>query len=453
MVLTSNRTRELHDALKRRCLYHWIGYPPAEREVEIVLIREPGVSAGAGPQGGRRGQPAARARPGQAARRRRDDRLGPHARLARRRPTLDRATAATDTLGAVVKDRDDLELVRDNLEEITSGGLTTAASTFVGVLVGFARELRAAGLAVGTGDVLTYCAAMDPLDPTDLVDLYWAGRATLVTQARRHRRLRRGVPAVLPRRGRTRSASWSRSGQAGGRGRGRAGRPGHRARTGEGDEERGGARLDGLRRGGAQAQVVRRLHARGAGRAAADHDPDPADPAPAAHPAHRCPPAPAARPTCGARSASRCGCTASPAELYWRQRRVRLRPLILILDISGSMADYSRNLLQFAYSASARPAGSRCSASAPGSPGSPGRSDTGGPDDALERAARAVFDWEGGTRIGESLDSFRAGLGPARPVPRRRRGHLLRRPGPRRPGRAGRGHGAAVAAVPHDWSG
>src|SRR6202522_2961503 len=44
VVLTSNRTRELHDALKRRCLYHWIGYPAAEREVEIVLIRQPGVS-------------------------------------------------------------------------------------------------------------------------------------------------------------------------------------------------------------------------------------------------------------------------------------------------------------------------------------------------------------------------------------------------------------------------
>ena len=44
VVLTSNRTRELHDALKRRCLYHWIGYPPADREVEIVLIKEPGIS-------------------------------------------------------------------------------------------------------------------------------------------------------------------------------------------------------------------------------------------------------------------------------------------------------------------------------------------------------------------------------------------------------------------------
>ena len=44
VVLTSNRTRELHDALKRRCLYHWVGYPSIEREVEIVLLRVPGVS-------------------------------------------------------------------------------------------------------------------------------------------------------------------------------------------------------------------------------------------------------------------------------------------------------------------------------------------------------------------------------------------------------------------------
>ena len=44
VVLTSNRTRELHDALKRRCLYHWVGYPSPEREVEIVLVRAPGVS-------------------------------------------------------------------------------------------------------------------------------------------------------------------------------------------------------------------------------------------------------------------------------------------------------------------------------------------------------------------------------------------------------------------------
>ncbi len=43
VILTSNRTREVHDALKRRCLYHWIDYPTVDREFEIVLARVPGV--------------------------------------------------------------------------------------------------------------------------------------------------------------------------------------------------------------------------------------------------------------------------------------------------------------------------------------------------------------------------------------------------------------------------
>jgi MoxR-like ATPase len=43
VVLTSNRTRELHDALKRRCLFHWIGHPSLEREIEIVSVRVPGI--------------------------------------------------------------------------------------------------------------------------------------------------------------------------------------------------------------------------------------------------------------------------------------------------------------------------------------------------------------------------------------------------------------------------
>jgi MoxR-like ATPase len=45
VVLTSNRTREIHDALKRRCLYHWVDYPSAERELAIVRSRVPGISA------------------------------------------------------------------------------------------------------------------------------------------------------------------------------------------------------------------------------------------------------------------------------------------------------------------------------------------------------------------------------------------------------------------------
>jgi len=43
VVITSNRTREIHDALKRRCLYHWVGYPDAERELEILRRKVPGA--------------------------------------------------------------------------------------------------------------------------------------------------------------------------------------------------------------------------------------------------------------------------------------------------------------------------------------------------------------------------------------------------------------------------
>ncbi len=44
VVVTSNRTREVHDALKRRCLYHWVGYPDAERELKIVRAKVPGIA-------------------------------------------------------------------------------------------------------------------------------------------------------------------------------------------------------------------------------------------------------------------------------------------------------------------------------------------------------------------------------------------------------------------------
>ena len=118
-VLTSNRTRELHDALKRRCLYHWIGYPPAEREVEIVLVREPGVSE------------ALTRKVVAAVNRLREMDLAKPPGVAETIDwvrTLDflgetdlSPQAAEDTLGAVVKERDDLDVVRDNLEEITSG--------------------------------------------------------------------------------------------------------------------------------------------------------------------------------------------------------------------------------------------------------------------------------------------------------------------------------------------
>jgi MoxR-like ATPase len=45
VIITSNRTREIHDALKRRCLYHWIDYPAADRELQIVRLRAPGAGS------------------------------------------------------------------------------------------------------------------------------------------------------------------------------------------------------------------------------------------------------------------------------------------------------------------------------------------------------------------------------------------------------------------------
>jgi MoxR-like ATPase len=116
VVLTSNRTRELHDALKRRCMYHWIDYPSPQREVEIVLLREPSV-------------PAALARSVVTAvtRLRALDLAKPPgvAETIDWARTLDFLGSATltrpvaeDTLGAVVKEHDDMALVRDSLGEI-----------------------------------------------------------------------------------------------------------------------------------------------------------------------------------------------------------------------------------------------------------------------------------------------------------------------------------------------
>jgi uncharacterized protein len=95
-----------------------------------------------------------------------------------------------------------------------------------------------------------------------------------------------------------------------------------------------------------------------------------------------------------------------PSQLFWRRRRLRLRPLILILDVSGSMADYSRNLLQFAYSA--RRASARVEVFCFGTRLTriTRQLERRRADDALERTAKSVFDWEGGTRIGESINAF-----------------------------------------------
>jgi hypothetical protein len=95
-----------------------------------------------------------------------------------------------------------------------------------------------------------------------------------------------------------------------------------------------------------------------------------------------------------------------PPTLYFRQRKHKLRPLILILDVSGSMASYSRHLLQFAHTA--RHAAAKVEVFCFGTRLTriTRQLQVRRPDAALEQAAQAVVDWDGGTRIGESLDTF-----------------------------------------------
>lgn len=95
-----------------------------------------------------------------------------------------------------------------------------------------------------------------------------------------------------------------------------------------------------------------------------------------------------------------------PMDLFFVQHKVRLRPIIFILDVSGSMADYSRNLVQFAYSA--RRANTKVEVFCFGSrltritKSLSKRS----PDEAMQLAGDEVLDWDGGTRIGDCLGRF-----------------------------------------------
>jgi uncharacterized protein len=260
---------------------------------------------------------------------------------------------------------------------------------------------------VGSGDILAFCSAMDSLDPSDLVDLYWAGRTTLVSRRESipvydevFRRFFLGgadpirelltlkaqvtsetsavleVPATDP--------------------------------PGPGQEEQLEEATLGLMASDAEAlrhkafsactpeelAALRRIMAR-------------FRLTPPKRRTRRSRTAPSGRvPDLRRTVRESLRMHGEPAQLYWRRRRVRLRPLILILDVSGSMADYSRNLLQFAYSA--QRAADRVEVFCFGTRLTrvTRALDHRRPDHALEVAAQTVFDWEGGTRIGASLEKF-----------------------------------------------
>jgi uncharacterized protein len=276
---------------------------------------------------------------------------------------------------------------------------------FVSTLVAFAHHLRRAGLAVGSGDVITYCAAMAPLDPTDLLDLYWAGRTTMVTRREhipiydrvfRAFFLDEGDALPEPLKLTIRSTAETQSVlQVPATEPGTDGRDEQEALLGlvasDAEVLRNKAfaactpdELASLRRIIARMQLAPpRRRTRRTAAAPVGRVPDPRRTVREMMRTH-----------------------GEPSTLFWRRRRLRQRPLILILDVSGSMADYSRNLLQFAYSA--RRATARVEAFCFGTRLTriTRALERRRVDDAMEQAARAVFDWEGGTRIGDSLDTF-----------------------------------------------
>jgi uncharacterized protein with von Willebrand factor type A (vWA) domain len=275
---------------------------------------------------------------------------------------------------------------------------------FVTVLVEFGRALRAKGLAIGSGDILTYCAAMAPLDPTDLVDLYWAGRTTMIVrredipvydevfrafflasdspvqkmlklkaQASAEAEAAFEIPATEP------SGKEQEEETLLGLMASNVETLKHRSFSECTDEE-----LAAIRR------IMKRIKftppKRRTRRTKTADD--------------------GRRPDMRRTIRQSMRTNGEMVNLYWRRRRVRLRPLILILDVSGSMSDYSRALLQFAYSAkrASQKVEVFCFGTRLTHVTKPLQ--TRKPDEALAQAAKLVVDWEGGTRIGESIDKF-----------------------------------------------
>ena len=274
------------------------------------------------------------------------------------------------------------------------------------LLVDFGHALRAAGLPVGSDDILTFCSAVACLDVTDLMDVYWAGRTALVRR-REHVPIYNIVfrqffldidPVVTDERKRTMRAS-SNAGATLEIPNTEEGLPGeispdevklgYRASTSEvyrhkafadcSDEE-----LRQLRRLMSRMRVTppkRRTHRTTKSKRRATLD------------MRRM-----------ARDTMRT--MGEPRSLAYKKRKHKLRSLVLILDVSGSMADYSRNLLQFAYSA--RRANAKVDVFCFGTRLSriTRALDRRNPDDAMRMAGENVLDWDGGTRIGDSLRQF-----------------------------------------------
>ncbi|MEI8024213.1 MAG: VWA domain-containing protein [Actinomycetota bacterium] len=282
----------------------------------------------------------------------------------------------------------------------------TVGTEFVDVLIEFGDELRDAGIAVGTGDAMTYVQAVSLLNPADLGDVYWAGRGTLVSRRDlipTYDRVFKNFFLDVETQGDSELKAMMRATTS-------------TAATlevpspdpGEGEESNEEEAQLGYMASGAQVWRNKAF--------AACTDQELATIRRIVSDIKLTPPRRCTRRTITAKNGPRLDprrmaretmrSHGNPTRLFRQKRRLRIRPLVFILDVSGSMSDYSRNLLQFAYSA--RRAADKVEVFCFGTRLTRiTRSlDRRKPDDALNLAATAVFDWDGGTRIGQSLDQF-----------------------------------------------
>ena len=286
--------------------------------------------------------------------------------------------------------------------------MSTAALAQPGLerLVGFGRLLRRRGLPVGTGRILTFCRAVAALDRIDRTGVYWAGRVAMVARREDLAAYDAAFDEWFP--SRSRDVMAMISGQATGRppelevllDQGFAEdswEPAEGAEDGEGTVGVLASGAEVLRaKSFEELSETERIAADHVIRALAVH-------LPTRH-SRRYRPSPYGR-----RFDQRRTLRASlrtqgePFRRAWRDRRRRVRPLVLILDVSGSMSAYSRALMQFGFAAMR--AGRRVEVFCFGTrltrvTRALARSE---PDDALREVAAAVVDWNGGTRIGASL--------------------------------------------------
>lgn len=284
-------------------------------------------------------------------------------------------------------------------------------------LIGFGRELRRRGLNVGTGRIVTFCRSAAALGVLDRTDLYWAGRASLISRpedapafdAAFEEWFRQGVRIELDLPAPAAAAPGSRRGEE------LEGPIVEEERIvakewhalEEGDEAEGEAAIrivasaaEVLREKSFAelteqerervARLIRRLAVR----------------VPTRRTRRLRPSATGTRFDVKRTLRRSLRTQGEPFHRAWRARSTRARPLVLILDISGSMAPYARALLQFAFAAMA--AGRRVEVFCFGTRLTRVTRTlrTKDPDRAIHEIGRLVADWEGGTRIGESLKAL-----------------------------------------------